>query len=80
MFAVTAVATTADAHAEWHRNTDIPMGTPGCPQDACHIEDHCWECGDGGGCSACGVSADLVAGSGAVAEMPWPGEEAMIPF
>lgn len=29
-------ATMADAHAEWHRNAGIPMGTPGCPQDACH--------------------------------------------
>lgn len=30
------VATMADAHAEWHRNARVPMGTPGCPQDACH--------------------------------------------
>lgn len=34
------MATMADAHREWHWNTGIPMGTPGCPQDACHpIED-----------------------------------------
>lgn len=29
-------ATEAEAHAEWHRNSGVPMGTPGCPQDACH--------------------------------------------
>lgn len=32
-------ATEAEAHAEWHRNSGVPMGTPGCPQDACHPED-----------------------------------------
>lgn len=32
-------ATESEAHAEWHRNTGIPMGTPGCPQDACHGPD-----------------------------------------
>lgn len=32
-------ATMADAHREWHRNTGVPMGTPGCPQDACHLPD-----------------------------------------
>ena len=32
-------ATESEAHAEWHRNTGVPMGTPGCPQDACHGED-----------------------------------------
>lgn len=32
-------ATMADAHREWHRNTGIPVGTPGCPQDACHLPD-----------------------------------------
>lgn len=31
-------ATEGDAHREWHRNTGVPMGTPGCPQDACHGE------------------------------------------
>lgn len=30
------MATMSDAHAEWHRNAGVPMGTPGCPQDACH--------------------------------------------
>ena len=30
------MATEAEAHAEWHRNAMVPMGTPGCPQDACH--------------------------------------------
>lgn len=29
------MATMADAHAEWHRNAGVPMGQPGCPQDAC---------------------------------------------
>jgi hypothetical protein len=32
-------ATMDDAHREWHRNTGTPMGTPGCPQDACHGDD-----------------------------------------
>jgi len=33
-------ATPGEAHAEWHRNAGVPMGQPGCPQDACHpIED-----------------------------------------
>lgn len=30
------LATMADAHREWHLNAGVPMGTPGCPQDACH--------------------------------------------
>jgi hypothetical protein len=29
------LATMADAHSEWHRNAGVPMGQPGCPQDAC---------------------------------------------
>jgi hypothetical protein len=33
------LATMADAHREWHLNAGVPMGTPGCPQDACHIEE-----------------------------------------
>jgi hypothetical protein len=33
------MATMADAHREWHRNAGVPMGTPGCPQDACHPAD-----------------------------------------
>lgn len=33
------LATMADAHREWHINAGVPMGQPGCPQDACHIED-----------------------------------------
>lgn len=34
------LATIADAHREWHLNAGVPMGTPGCPQDACHpVED-----------------------------------------
>lgn len=33
------MATMSDAHREWHRNTGVPMGTPGCPQDACHLPD-----------------------------------------
>lgn len=32
-------ATMDGAHREWHRNAGVPMGTPGCPQDACH-DDH----------------------------------------
>ena len=34
------LATPGDAHREWHRNSGVPMGTPGCPQDACHMDDH----------------------------------------
>lgn len=30
------LATMADAHREWHLNAGVPMGQPGCPQDACH--------------------------------------------
>lgn len=30
------MATESEAHAEWHRNAGVPMGQPGCPQDACH--------------------------------------------
>jgi hypothetical protein len=33
------VANQAEAHVEWHRNAGIPMGTPGCPWDACDIDD-----------------------------------------
>jgi len=33
------LATMADAHREWHANTGIPIGTAGCPQDACHPVD-----------------------------------------
>ena len=32
-------ATPSEAHAEWHRNAGVPIGTPGCPQDACHDDD-----------------------------------------
>lgn len=32
------LATPSDAHREWHRNTGIPVGLPGCPQDACDTE------------------------------------------
>jgi len=40
------LATMADAHREWHTNAGVPMGTPGCPQDACHpIDDDSW-CGE----------------------------------
>jgi len=48
-------ATIADAHHEWHQNTGIPIGTPGCPQDACHLPDpYCWDCFDEDpACSTC---------------------------
>lgn len=32
------MATPGDAHREWHLNSGVPMGLPGCPQDACHAE------------------------------------------
>lgn len=35
-----APATESEAHAEWHWNSGIPMGTPGCPWDACHNDDY----------------------------------------
>jgi len=38
------LATESDAHAEWHRNSGVPLGTPGCPQDACHIDESPEEC------------------------------------
>lgn len=34
------LATMADAHREWHANAGVPVGTPGCPQDACHVDDY----------------------------------------
>jgi len=33
-------ASEAEAHVEWHINAGVPMGTPGCPWDACHAEEH----------------------------------------
>lgn len=36
------VATMSDAHSEWHRNSGNPMGTPGCPMDACHPPEPEW--------------------------------------
>lgn len=33
------LATPSDAHREWHTNSGVPMGMPGCPQDACHVPD-----------------------------------------
>ncbi len=36
MDAWTPMATPGDAHREWHANSGVPMGQPGCPQDACH--------------------------------------------
>lgn len=35
-------ATMSDAHSEWHRNAGVPMGQPGCPQDACD-GDYYWD-------------------------------------
>ena len=50
------LATPGEAHAEWHLNTGIPMGTPGCPQDACHLPDDFApepEAGEGIRCAHC---------------------------
>lgn len=33
-------ATISEAHAEWHLNAGVPMGQPGCPWDACHVDLH----------------------------------------
>src|SRR3954468_5652524 len=30
-------ATEAEAHVEWHLNSGVPMGQPGCPWDACDL-------------------------------------------
>lgn len=34
------LATMSEAHLEWHANTGVPLGTPGCPQDACHADEY----------------------------------------
>ena len=51
------MATESDAHREWHRNTGNPIGTPGCPQDACHLPDDMEppepEAGEGVRCAHC---------------------------
>ena len=70
----------AEAHAEWHRNAGVPMGQPGCPQDACHLpEPNCWECGDTDpACPACvaalAQSRAWLAAQPAVPD-PWAGAE-----
>lgn len=49
-------ASESEAHAEWHLNAGVPMGTAGCPQDACHpVEDYEPEPGPGEGvrCGNC---------------------------
>lgn len=49
-------ATMSDAHREWHVNAGVPMGTPGCPQDACHpIDEYDYEPADDEGvrCGHC---------------------------
>lgn len=52
------LATMADAHREWHTNTGTPMGTPGCPQDACHpIDDE--DYGPPVAMVRCGCGCDL---------------------
>lgn len=38
------LATMSEAHREWHLNAGVPMGQPGCPQDACHpVDDDIYE-------------------------------------
>ena len=49
-------ATMSDAHREWHRNSGVPIGTPGCPQDACHPIDD----GLDDGCPWCGAPAEEI--------------------
>lgn len=46
-------ATESEAHAEWHRNAGVPMGQPGCPQDAC---DPYYD--EGEPCDVCGRYCD----------------------
>lgn len=38
----TQYATESEAHVEWHRNSGVPMGQPGCPQDACDPDPEAW--------------------------------------
>jgi hypothetical protein len=71
------LATPGDAHREWHWNTGIPMGTPGCPQDACHpVEDFEPEPepGEGVRCAHCKrrhwTVADVKACAGTTAPAP----------
>ena len=54
------LATMGDAHREWHANTGIPMGTPGCPQDACHPpeEPYCFTCYDAPDATVDGLTED----------------------
>lgn len=37
---MTHIATEDEAHREWHLNAGIPIGTAGCPWDACDGEGH----------------------------------------
>lgn len=76
------LATMSDAHSEWHRNAGVPMGTPGCPQDACHpIDDYDMEPGEGEGirCGHCKGRHWDVAGVRACSDFmvqeitPWTG-------
>jgi hypothetical protein len=39
MYDDTRPATEAEAHAEWHMNAGVPMGTSSCPWDACDPDD-----------------------------------------
>lgn len=32
-------ATESELHRAWHRENGVPLGQPGCPQDACHLPD-----------------------------------------
>ena len=74
-------ATMGDAHREWHRNAGVPMGTPGCPQDACHLPDpYCWECcDDGSDCPACRLDAPRLEALMAEPD-PWPPADSTLPF
>jgi hypothetical protein len=72
-------ATESDAHYEWHHNSGIPVGQPGCPQDACHLPDPgCWDCFDETPESCPSCIAALAAAEAWLAERasqpdPWAG-------
>jgi len=67
-------ATMADAHREWHTNTGTPIGTPGCPQDACHPpEPGCWDCFDTDPeCPTCLAALAALADLPDPEPRPWP--------
>jgi len=67
-FYETRTATEAEAHAEWHLNAGVPMGTPGCPWDACHDDDWHDDEPDPDECLMCG---GLLLSLGTLGRLDW---------